>query len=183
MSSGNQTWQIAAPTILGADPTSWYAVQTRSRAEKMVVGRMRESGLQTFLPLVTEIHRWSDRQKAVELPLFRGYVFVKLAPTDEQRVKVCRIDGVFQIVGFRGEGVAIPEEQIEAVRLLTSQKLPWSEHPFLKIGQRVRIRSGALNGVEGILLARNGDRTLVVSVDAIQRSLAVRIENYELEAV
>ena len=83
--------------------------------------------------------------------------------------------------GAKGEGTPIPDEQIEAVRILLNEQLPWSEHPFLKIGQRVRIRGGAMDGVEGILLARNGDRTLVVSVDVIQRSLAVRIEGYHVE--
>jgi transcription antitermination factor NusG len=184
MSSSNQVWEVPIATpVAGQDNAQWYAVQTRSRAEKMVAGRIQEQGLETFLPLVTEMHRWSDRKKLVELPLFRCYVFVKLVPSGEQRLKVCRVDGVFQIVGVRGEGTPIPEEQIEAVRVLTTQKLTWAEHPFLKIGQRVRIRSGALSGVEGILLARNGDRTLVVSVDAIQRSLAVRIEGYDIEAV
>ncbi len=91
--------------------------------------------------------------------------------------------GVLRIVGGKGEGSAIPDEQIEAVRTITTQQLTWSEHPFLKIGQRVRIKSGALNGVEGILVARDGDRTLVVSVDAIQRSLSVRIEGYDVESV
>jgi transcription antitermination factor NusG len=91
------------------------------------------------------------------------------------------VDGVFGLVGDRGEGAPIPEDQIEAVRSLVETQLPCSSHPFLKIGQRVRIRSGALNGLEGILVSRNGDRTLVISVDAIQRSLAVRVEGYEVE--
>ncbi|MCU1298183.1 MAG: putative Transcription termination/antitermination factor NusG, partial [Acidobacteriaceae bacterium] len=160
------------------DTLHWYAVQTRARHEKRVAQRFHEQGLPTFLPLVNEVHRWSDRKKAVELPLFGCYVFVKTAANREDRLRVCRIDGVFKIVGGKGEGTPIPEEQIEAVRTITSQQLVWSEHPFLKIGQRIRIRSGALAGVEGILTARNGDRTLVVSVDAIQRSLAVRIEGY-----
>jgi transcription antitermination factor NusG len=85
------------------------------------------------------------------------------------------------LVGGRGEGIAIPDEQIDAVQGLVEAQLPWSSHPFLKIGQRVRIRSGALDGLEGILVSRNGDRTLVISVDAIQRSLAVRVEGYEVE--
>ena len=74
-------------------------------------------------------------------------------------------------------------EQIEAVRTVISDALPWSFHPFLKIGQRVRVRGGSLEGVEGVLMSRNGDRTLIISVDAIQRSLAVRIEGYDVEAV
>jgi transcription antitermination factor NusG len=77
--------------------------------------------------------------------------------------------------------MAIPDEQMDAVRLLLAEQLPCAAHPFLKIGQRVRIRGGAMDGVEGVLLAHNGDRTLIVSVDVIQRSLAVRIEGYHVE--
>jgi transcription antitermination factor NusG len=144
---------------------------------------LREQGLDTFLPTVVETHRWSDRRKKVEVPLFGCYVFVKLVPSNERRYRVCNVDGVFGFVGVRGEGTPIPEEQIEAVRTLITQQLPWSYHPFLKIGQRVRIRGGSLDGVEGILSARNGDDTLIVSVDAIQRSLAVRIQGYDVEPV
>jgi transcription antitermination factor NusG len=93
------------------------------------------------------------------------------------------VEGVFGLVGARGEGTPIPDAQIDAVRSLVEGQLPWSSHPFLKLGQRVRIRSGALNDLEGILVSRNGDRTLVISVDAIQRSIAVRLEGYEVEAV
>jgi transcription antitermination factor NusG len=85
-------------------------------------------------------------------------------------------------VGARGEGTPIDEEQIESVRLLLEQGMPVCSHPFLQVGQRVRIRSGALDGMEGILVSRNGDDTLVISVDAIQRSLAVRVEGYDVEA-
>jgi transcription antitermination factor NusG len=131
--------------------------------------------------MVTEVHRWSDRKKSVELPLFGCYVFVKLAPNGDERLRVLRIDGVFKFVGARGLGTPIAESQIEAVRTLIGQQIPWSAHPFLQIGQRVRVRGGALDGVEGILLARNDDSTLVVSIDAIQRSLAVRIQGYDVE--
>ena len=80
-------------------------------------------------------------------------------------------------------GIPIPDEQIDAVRILTEEQLPMCSHPFLKIGQRVRVRSGALAGVEGILTGRSGERTLVVSLDAIQRSLSLRIEGYDVEPV
>jgi transcription antitermination factor NusG len=166
---------------MAAEQQSWYAVQTKARHEKVVAARLEEQGITSFVPLVTEVHRWSDRKKSVELPLFSCYVFVKVAPTNEARVRVCRTAGVFQIVGTRGEGTPIPDQQIEAIQTLIGQELPWSLHPFLKVGQRVRIRGGSMDGVEGVLLSRNGDRTLVVSVDVIQRSLAVRIEGYEVE--
>lgn len=172
---------LSSQRIDSADGVHWYAVHTRARHEKLVAERLQERGLTAFLPLVKETHRWSDRKKTVELPLFSCYTFVRMAANAEERLKVCQTHGVLQIVGPRGEATPIPDEQIEAVRVLLSEELPWSEHPFLKIGQRVRIRGGAMDGVEGILLARDGDRTLVVSVDVIQRSLAVRIEGYHVE--
>jgi transcription antitermination factor NusG len=169
--------------LMSPDAFHWYAVHTRSRHEKMVTERLQERGLTVFLPIVRETHRWSDRKKTVELPLFSCYVFVRMVMAPRERLKVCSTNGVLQIVGSGAEGTPIPDDQIEAVRRLLNEELPWSEHPFLKVGQRVRIRGGAMDGVEGILLARNGDRTLVVSVDVIQRSLAVRIEGYHVEPV
>jgi transcriptional antiterminator NusG len=174
---------LASSSVPEPAQTNWYAVQTRARHEKRVAERFQEQGISIFLPLVSELRTWSDRKKMVESPLFGCYVFVKVAAGREERLRVCCVEGVLRIVGGQGEGSAIPSEQIEAVRTLTSQKLAWSVHPFLQIGQRVRIKSGAMNGVEGILLGRDGDRTLIVSVDAIQRSLSVRIEGYDIEPV
>ena len=187
MSTSDQPWNPCSAPLVGANAGTgtlyWYAVQTRARHEKVVAHRLQEQGVATYLPLVTEVHRWSDRKKTVELPLFSCYLFARLMPTNEDRLRVLSLDGVFQLVGGGRQGTPIPDEQINAVRALIEGQLPVSAYPFLKIGQRVRIRSGALSGIEGILVARNGDRTLVVSVDAIQRSLAVRIEGYDVEPV
>jgi len=185
MSTLTQSWQIAVPAV-GSIPEeqSWYALLVRARHEKIVTHRLQEVGVTSFLPTVMQERRWSDRKKMVEFPLFRCYVLGRIVPdNNEERPRVYRVNGVFGIVGVRGEGIPIPDEEIQAVRTLISEKLPWSFHPFLKIGQRVRIRGGSMDGVEGVLVARNGDRTLVVSIDAIQRSLAVRIEGYDVEAV
>jgi transcription antitermination factor NusG len=184
MAVSSLSWDVSGPSpTIEAEAETWYGLQTRPRHEKIVVQRLEERGVTTLLPLVTEVHRWSDRRKSVQVPLFSCYVFAKFVPNREERLRVLRVEGVFGLVGARGEGTPIPDEQIEAVRSVVDGHLPWSSHPFLKIGQRVRIRSGALNGVEGILVSRNGDRTLVISVDAIQRSLAVRVEGYAVEAV
>lgn len=160
----------------------WYALQTRARHEKVVAERLETRGVHTFLPTVTEVHRWSDRKKKVEVPIFSCYLFARLTPTKLNRLRVLCVEGVFNFVGTRGEGSPIPDEQIEAVRAVVESQLFCSSHPFLKIGQRVRVRSGSLDGLEGILTSRNGDNTLVISVDAIQRSLAVRVEGYQIEA-
>ena len=187
MTNGHQTPTSSVAPLVDYDAAlttpHWYAVQTRARHEKVVAHRLQERGVATYLPLITEVHRWSDRKKTVELPLFSCYMFARLMPTNEDRLRVLTLDGVLQLVGSGRQGIPIPDEQINAVRALVEGQFPVSAYPFLKIGQRVRIRSGALTGVEGILVSRNGDRTLVVSVEAIQRSLAVRIEGYDVEPV
>lgn len=176
-------WELPQPVPPVATQTQcWYGLHTRPRHEKIVSQRLEERGVTTFLPLVKEVHTWSDRKKTVQLPLFSCYVFAKVTPNRLDRLRVLRVEGVFGLVGARGEGTAIPDDQIDAVRSLVETTLSWSCHPFLKIGQRVRIRSGALDGLEGILVSRNGDRSLVLSIDAIQRSLSVRVEGYQLEA-
>jgi len=186
MSSCTQDFtSIAGSAFLGSvaesSAGSWFAVHTRPRHEKVVAHEARESGITTFLPLVRQVRQWSDRRKVVESPLFGCYVFVKIVPGHSQRLQVLKINGALGFVGTAGMGIPIPEEQINAVRILLEKGLPLCTHPFLKIGQRVRIRSGALRGVEGILHSRDGERTLVISVDALQRSLSVRIQGYDLE--
>jgi transcription elongation factor/antiterminator RfaH len=185
ISAGDQIPRsLDSELTVNEEPTNWYAVQTRARNEKVISERLQEQGLTTFLPLVREIRSWSDRKKKVELPLFSCYVFVKLAfGNNEARMRVYRTNGVFRIVSMGGQAIPIPEEQIEALRTVVTQQVSFSVHPFLKIGQRVRIRGGSLDGVEGVLLSRDGDRTLIISVDAIQRSLAVRVEGYDVEAL
>jgi len=181
---GQSVQSLQTPGWTGNEPIEhWFALHTRARHEKVVEYKLRERGGGTFVPLVTEIHRWSDRKKKVQLPLFSSYVFARLTPSKVDRLRVLAIDGIFSFVGVRGEGTPIPQEQIEGVRALVEGGLPWSAHPFLKIGQRVRIRSGALDGVEGILINRTGDSTLVISVDAIQRSLSVRVAGYDVEPI
>jgi len=163
------------------DAERWFAVHTHARHEKVVAQSVREQGIASFLPLVKQVRQWSDRRKEVEFPLFGCYVFVKLAPKNDQRMRVLRVNGVLGFVGTHGMGIPIPDEQIAAVRVLVEQDLPVCSHPFLKIGQRVRIRSGALAGIEGILVSRSGERTLVISLDAIHRSLSVRVQGYDVE--
>jgi len=183
MSSNGLLWQAANPIPMApTEPENWYALHTRPRHEKLVVQRLAERGVETFLPIVNEVHRWSDRKKNVQMPLFGCYAFARFAPKRTERLQVLRVAGVLGLVGSGGEGTPIPDGQIDSVRTLLAGATPWSSHPFLKIGQRVRIRSGALDGMEGLLVSRNGAHTLVISVDAIQRSLAVRVEGYQVEA-
>jgi len=187
VSSASQLSEFpAAPQWIGASAAiepRWYAVHTRAQHEKSVTAHLQSQGITTYLPLVTEVHRWSDRQKVVQVPLFSCYVFVHMPLVPETWASVMRINSVLRFVGTRSEGVPIPENQIESTRTLLSSKLPYTVHPFLKIGHRVRVRGGSLHGIEGVLMARNGNRTLVISVEPVQRSLAVCIDGYSVEPV
>ena len=98
-----------------AEP-QWYAVHTRSRHEKLVVNQLERRGIKTFLPLISEVHRWSDRRKIVQLPLFSCYAFVHMRLLPELWYKVMQTNGVLRFVGGRGEGVPISESQIENLR-------------------------------------------------------------------
>jgi transcription antitermination factor NusG len=166
-----------------ATEPQWYAVHTRSQHEKAVVNQLQRRGIETFLPLISEVHRWSDRRKVVQLPLFSCYAFVHMRLAPELWYTVTQTNGVLGFVGARGEGIPIPESQIENLRALLSSDVPYTLCPFLQVGQRVRIRGGALDGIEGLLTARNGDRTLVISVEPIQRSISVQVDQYQMEAI
>jgi transcription antitermination factor NusG len=161
----------------------WFAIHTRSQHEKAVVARLQNEGITTFLPLVTYIRRWSDRRKVVEVPLFSCYAFVYLCLVPKTWAQVMGVNGVLRFVGVRGQGIPIAYSQIESIKRLLSTELPCMPYPFLKLGQRVRISGGSLDGIDGILVARNGNHTLVISLESIQRSLAVRIDGYHFQPI
>ena len=140
-----------ALNIASAQP-KWYAIHTVARHEKRVAAHFEEKRICTFLPLLHQIHRWSDRRSVVEIPMFCCYVFVRIVQTVDERLKVLRTPGVLGFVGSERQGTPIPDEQIESLRTAISQKLPCFPHPFITAGKRVRLLGGSLDGVEGILL-------------------------------
>jgi transcription antitermination factor NusG len=162
---------------------SWYAVRTRPRFEKKVVSELKLKGIETFLPLITTRRQWSDRQTLVHLPIFPGYVFVRIAALLANRVMVLRTNGVLNFIGPRDMGIPIAEEEIESVRAVVDRDVVFQHYPYLQAGQKVCIRGGPLDGVTGVLEAINGDKSLVISVNLIQRSIAMRVEGFRVEAV
>ena len=169
--------------VTSATEYYWFAVQTKARHEKRVAAELEEKGVVAFLPLSNEVHQWSDRKRRVELPLFSTYVFVRLGGEQNSRIKVLQTNGVFGFVGVRGMGSPIPDDQIDSLQTITREKVPFSQHPYLNVGQKVRVRGGSLDGICGVLSAVNNDRSLIVSVDSIQRSLAIRVEGYGVEPI
>ncbi len=160
----------------------WYAIHVRSRHEKKVSDELNQKGIPSFLPLMRQVRRWSDRKKVVEFPLFSCYVFVQIAPTSAARVSVLSSYGVLGFVG-PNQGTEIPEQQIESIRKLVLNDVHVTPESYIRVGQRIRIRGGALDGVEGVLAGVGKDQKLIVSVDTIQRSISVALEGYEVEAV
>lgn len=172
----------AASHLPISDHPLWYAIQTRYRFEKKVTTHLQLKGIETFLPVLEEVHHWSDRDKRVNTLLFSGYTFARFNPSSRSRMDLLRIVGVIGLIAFAGQIIPIPTKQIDDLQMLLSQKVPCALHAFLKIGQRVRIRGGCLDGLEGILDER-GEKNLIISVESIQRSVAIRIAGYELELI
>jgi transcription antitermination factor NusG len=154
-----------------------------ARHEKRVAAQFEEKRVCTFLPLLGQIHKWSDRRVKVEVPMFTCYAFVRIVHTVEERLKVLQTPGVLGFVGCERQGTPIPEEQIESLRMAISGNIPCFPHNYLRAGRRVRIRGGSLDGVEGILVRQRTDQSLVLSVELLQRSVAIRVERYDIELV
>jgi transcription antitermination factor NusG len=154
-----------------------------ARHEKRVAAQFEEKRVCTFLPLLRQIHQWSDRRSMVEVPMFSCYAFVRIVHTVEERLKVLRTPGVLAFVGSEKQGTPIPDEQIESLKKAINEKIPCFPHAFISAGRRVRIRGGSLDGVEGILVREGGDDSLVLSVELLHRSVAIRVEGYDIELV
>src|SRR5712672_1599621 len=183
VAAGDALWtQPGSQVVVEDGLPQWFAVQTRYRFEKKVVALLNHKNCEVYLPLRTEHHSWSDRQKVVTIPLFPGYVFVRIDRSRESRHAVLQTAGLLGFVTFGGTVIPVPPAQIEHLQLLLQKKVLFSLHPFAHIGQRVRIRGGCLDGLEGLLLQQEQGK-LVISIEAIQRSLAIEIEGYEVDLV
>lgn len=161
------------------DESKWYAIHTMARHEKRVAQQLRENEVFTFLPLTQQTRQWSDRRTKVEVPLFSGYAFVRTMA--KERLKVLQTPSVLGFVGNGRMGTPIPDEEIDNLQTAMQEKIPLAIHPFLTTGRRVRIRGGSLDGVEGIFVRLGSDQHLVVSVELLHRSVAIRVEGYDIE--
>lgn len=165
----------------GIEIFPWYVAYTRPRHEKYIGLQLEERGLSTFVPLYTSIRRWKDRRKRLELPLFPGYIFVQIAL--QSKLDVLRLPGVVDFIRFQGKPVPVPSREIETLRLGLTTSAPMRPHPYLEAGRRVRICRGVLDGIEGIFVRRRGQSRVVLSVSLIQRSVAIEVEEADVEPV
>lgn len=157
---------------------AWYAAYTHSNHEKRVANQLSERNVEHFVPLYETARRWRDRRVRLQLPLFPGYLFVRLALRD--RLRVLQVPGVVRLVGFGEHPVALPENEIQTLRGSLDSGLCVQPHPYLTVGRRVRIKGGPLAGMEGILLRRKSSFRVVLSIDLIMRSVAVEVDVADL---
>jgi transcription antitermination factor NusG len=158
---------------MGMTP-QWFAVRVRSRCEKVVAVAARSKGFEVFLPLYRRRQNWSDRCKWVEVPIFPGYLFCRLNPA--HRFSLLTIRGVMHLVGLGGVPAPVNEQEILAVQHAVRSDTPVELWPFLEDGQRVRLSSGPLAGLEGILVGNEPQFRVVVGLTILKRSVAVKVE-------
>jgi transcription antitermination factor NusG len=158
---------------LGA-ANNWHALYTRHQHEKPIARMLSNKGHEVFLPLYTAARRWQDRTKQLSVPLFPCYVFIR-GGLDRQ-LQLLRTPGVFTVVGWAGHPATIPDAQIEGVRRMVESSVRVEPYPYLTCGDRVRVRSGALQGLEGILVRKKNLSRLIVSLEMLGRSAAVEID-------
>src|SRR5579872_2904391 len=169
---------VNAPSERLADE-KWYALYTCARHEKRIAEQIERRSLPCFFPLYRSMRRWADRRKELQLPLFPGYVFVRLGL--QRKLNVLQIPGVVHIVSFDGRPAEVPVEEIDRWRTRLSGAAGIEPHPYLQKGRRVRVRRGAMQGLEGIVTRRKGHCRVVFSIDLIQRSVAIELEEEDLE--
>jgi transcription antitermination factor NusG len=166
--------EISTPS---APPTGWYALYTSSRREKQVAKSLTERQIENFLPLYQAHRRWEKQRPTTrELPLFPNYVFVRAG----RRTPLLSVPGVLSIVGNESQSWTLPNHEIEAFRGSVGT-LRFEPHPPFHIGDRVRIKSGALAGMEGVLLRQKNPLRVILTIEAIRSSVAVEIDECELE--
>ena len=161
--------------------SSWYALYTRHQHEKMVHQVLTNKGFNTFLPLYATTHNWKDRTKALTLPLFPCYVFLKGGI--ERRLQILTTPGIYGVVSSAGQPATIPDMEIEAIRRVVQSGARVEAHPYLKCGNWVRVKCGPLAGIEGILVRKKNISRLVLSVQILGTAAAIEVSAFQVEEV
>ena len=159
----------------------WYAVYTSANHEKRVAEQLSERQIESFLPLYESARRWKDRRVVLQSPLFPGYVFVRVSLRD--RLRVVQIPGIAKLVGFGGIPTPLSEQEITSLQKSCVNGFNVRPHPFLNVGQRVRIKAGVLAGATGILLRHRGKTRIVMSLELLRQAVIVELVDADIECM
>lgn len=173
-----------APVLSTAPSTAeqhWYAAYTFSHHERRVAAELERRSVNSYLPVYHSVRHWKDRRVKLALPLFPGYVFVRVALCD--KLRVLQVPGVANLVSFGGVPAALPDDQIEILRAGLTAQLQAEPNPYLTVGRRVTVKSGPLAGMQGIIVRKKNSTRLVISFDLIMRSLSVEVSEADLAPV
>ncbi len=179
------SFQWMNPEELSLPPTyaeqRWYAAYTCANHEKRVAAELGARAVEHYLPLYSSVRRWKDRRVQLDLPLFPGYVFVRLALRD--KLRVLQIPSIVRLVGFNGQPAALSDDEMEVLRGGLTAQLNAQPHPYLAVGRRVRVGSGPLAGLEGIIVRRKNRVRFVISLNLIMRSVSVELDDADIVPV
>ena len=159
----------------------WFAIQTRSRHEKVVESQLELRQVEHFLPMMKRVSQWTDRKKEIRVPLFAGYCFARFSLED--RVPVLQSQGIVRVVGSAGKPEPIPDEEINALKKIINNSCDYICYPFLKEGMHVEVINGPMQGVKGRLIRGARNSRLVLSISLIQRSVSIEIDADDVTAL
>jgi transcription antitermination factor NusG len=170
---------------IGNSPTDsqWFSVWTRSRQEKSSAAVLEAIGIPHFLPLKSEVRQWSDRRQTVIVPLFSGYLFVRINSASDRRLEVLKTPGIAGFVGNQTGPLPVPDQQIEDIRRILETRVECTVFPLLNEGDCVRVVRGPLAGVEGRLVRGNSSTRLSISIEMIHKSLLVNVSGHDIELI
>jgi transcriptional antiterminator NusG len=166
---------------------SWYAVHTKSRHEDKVDIRLAQKSIETFLPKMEVWSKRKDRRKKIDVPMFAGYLFVDIPElTNEKKLDVLTTIGVVRILGKPDSHapIPVPDEQIDAIQRIVNSKVEIEHFNYPKEGEKARIADGPFKDIEGVVLSTDYKKGLfVVSIDLLQRSVAIKLEGFQIEKI
>ncbi len=159
----------------------WYAAYTHARHEKKVAQLLLERGIEHFLPIYHSLRQWKDRRKEIEMVLFPSYIFARIDAAD--KLRILKLPGVVRLVTFNGQPAPLASDDIDALRNALQHGLRAENHPYLTAGRRVKVVRGPLAGAGGVLLRLKTNCRIVISIDAIMRSVSVEVDESDVEPV
>ena len=160
----------------------WYVVYVRSRHEEKVHRLFEEKGVESSLPLIKTTRKWSDRKKKVEIPLFRGYVFVKI-DVDRDKLNILKTDGVVKFIGIKKKPSRIPDKEIHWIHMMVKKSETVQTENEIPVGQKVRVTAGPFKGVEGVAMRTGNQSRLVIGIESIMNAVSVEISPNYLEKI